>query len=472
MASSRQSDICYLDATELARRIRARELSSAEVVGHHLERVEALNPEINAIVTVAGNALDCARAADEAVARGERIGPLHGVPITVKDCLDTATIRTARGSLLFADHVPSSDATAVARLKAAGAIVLGKTNLPEFSYARESDNSLSGRTVNPWNRERTPGGSTGGEAAAIAAGLSPLGVGSDVALSIRVPAHFCGIVGLKATHGRIPFTGHWPDTLRRYWHVGPMARSVRDIALALELMSGPDGQDGYAQPIPPPKQPDEHDSLRSVRVGWLAGRGFGPVDAKTAGVIELAAAALSRLGCRVEPASIPVLEDADCNVLSATLYGAEAIPYFRRAARGRDDELHAGTRRVIAAPIPSAADYVAAELTVDRLRDALAAYFAEHDALLCPVAPLPAHEHGADELTVDGVAVPNRHTVRCTVPFNLTGAPALSVPFGRSDDGLPIGVQIVGRHFDEDTVLRLGLALERCRPEQQYRPIP
>lgn len=466
------ADISYLDATELATRIRSRDLSSVEVVRHQLRRIERVNPALSAVVTISDDALDHARAADEALARGTHLGPLHGVPFTVKDSLDTARIRTARGSRLFAHYVPSSDAVAVARLRSAGAVVLGKTNLPEFSYARESDNLVFGRTVNPWNRGRTPGGSTGGEAAAIAAGLSPLGIGSDVALSIRVPAHFCGIVGLKPTHGRVPFTGHWPNTLRRYWHVGPMARTVRDVALALESMSGPDGQDGYLVSVPPPKRPAPDASLRSLRVGWLAGCGFGPVDGDTIAAVEAAAGALARSGCRVEPARIPTLEETDGNVLSATLFGAEAIPYFRRTAQGREHELHPVMQRVIAAPIPSTAEYLAAELEVERLRDAMSQYFSDHDALLCPVAPMPAPGHGIDDLLVDGVAVPNRHNVRCTVPFNLTGAPALAVPFGWSRDGLPIGVQIVGRHFDEGTVLQLGLALERARDERPYRPIP
>jgi len=465
------TDISYLDATELASRIRSGDLSSVEIVQHHLERIERINPQINAVVTIARDAVDHDRAADAAITRGEQVGPLHGVPFTVKDSLDTAGIRTARGSRLFASHIPSRDAIAVARLKAAGAIVLGKTNLPEFSYARESDNLLSGRTLNPWNRERTPGGSTGGEAAAIAAGLSPLGIGSDVALSIRVPAHFCGIVGLKPTHGRVPFTGHWPNTVRRYWHVGPMARSVRDVALALGLMAGPDGVDGYLLPVPPPTSMGHDASPTSIRVGWLAARGFGPVDAETITTVEAAAAALSAAGYQVAPAHLPVLGDIDGNVLSAKLFGFEIIPYLRQAVGGREDELHETMRRVLSAPITPAAEYVDAQLEVERLRDALAEYFAQHHALLCPVAPMAAHAHGLDDLLIDGRIVPNRHIVRCTVPFNLTGAPALSVPFGRSRDGLPIGVQIVGRHFDEGTVLRLGLMLERSRPEKHYRPI-
>jgi aspartyl-tRNA(Asn)/glutamyl-tRNA(Gln) amidotransferase subunit A len=211
--------------------------------------------------------------------------------------------------------------------------------------------------------------------------------------------------------------------------------------------------------------------LASIRVGWLADRGFGPVEADTIAVIEAAAAALSRSGCKVEAAHIPILEHVDGNVLSATLFGAEAIPYLRQAARGREHDLHATTRRMIETPIASTAEYIAAELEVERLRDALSAYFAEYDAMLCPVAPRAAHAHGVADLTIDGRTVPNRNIVRCAVLFDLTGAPALSVPFGWSRERLPIGVQIVGRHFDETTVLRLGLALEDLRAGGLNRPI-
>ncbi|MFI6937083.1 amidase [Streptomyces sp. NPDC050287] len=202
---------------------------------------------MHGVITLLGEqALAEADRADAAVARGDDLGPLHGVPFTVKDCLDTAGVVTTRGSRLFADHVPAADATAVARMRAAGGVLLAKTSLPEFSYWTETDNLLVGPARNPWDLRRTPGGSSGGEAAAIAAGMSPLGLGSDVAISVRGPAHFTGIVAMKATHGRVPYTGHWPPVLRRYWHVGPMARTVRDIASAYRILAGPDGVDGYA----------------------------------------------------------------------------------------------------------------------------------------------------------------------------------------------------------------------------------
>src|ERR1700732_4194450 len=240
------TEIIYSDATKLAELIRAREVSPVEVVQAHLDRIKAVNPKINAIVIVADDALNAAKPAEAAVMSGEELGPLHGVPFTVKDSIDTAGVLTQRGSPIFKGRVPDTDATSVARLKKAGGILLAKTNLPEFSYWIESDNLLTGRSNNPWDLERTPGGSSGGESAAIAAGMSPLGLGTDLAISVRGPAAQTGIVSLKATHGRIPMTGIWPRVPRRFWHVGPMARTVRDLALAFSELAGPAGVDGYS----------------------------------------------------------------------------------------------------------------------------------------------------------------------------------------------------------------------------------
>src|SRR3569832_1189086 len=223
-------DIIYSDAAKLAELIRTKQVSPVEIVQAHLDRIEAVDPKINAIVTVADGALEAARAAEQAVLDGRELGPLHGVPFTAKDSIDTAGVATQRGSPIFKGRVPDADAVSVARLKKAGGILLAKTNLPEFSYWIESDNLLSGRSNNPWDLERTPGGSSGGESAAIAAGMSPLGRGTDLAISVRKPTAQTGIVSLKATHGRVPMTGIWPRAPRRVWHVGPLARSIRDRA--------------------------------------------------------------------------------------------------------------------------------------------------------------------------------------------------------------------------------------------------
>lgn len=461
----------YLDARELAQLIAGKHVSPVEVMRGHLDRITSVNPRINAVVTLAPDAEQDARRAEAAILRGETIGPLHGVPFTAKDSLDTAGVRTTRGSRLFSDHIPAMDATAVVRMKRAGAILLAKTNIPEFSFARETANLVFGRTVNPWNPDRTPGGSSGGEAAAIAAGLSPLGIGSDVAVSIRGPAHYCGIVGLKATHGRVPLTGHWPQTLRRFWHVGPMARSVRDVALALPVLAGPDGHDAYAMPLPPTHIEDDDIGLAGLRVGWLAAEGFGPVASEVAQTVALAAETLTSLGSHVEPASIRDLERYDCNALTMTLFRAEAGPYFAALVGGREEDLHAATRRYLESPVPTFDEYLAALRDLEELRHNLTTYFHDHDVLLCPVSPVAAFPHESHRVAVGEATLPARHVVRPTAPFNVTGSPAISVPFGWSAEGLPIGVQIVGRHFGEATILRVGMALEREHDATTRHPL-
>jgi aspartyl-tRNA(Asn)/glutamyl-tRNA(Gln) amidotransferase subunit A len=456
-------EIVYLDAVELAERIRTRELSPVEVVRAHRERAEAVNPALNAIVTSFEDAEERARAAESAVLAGDALGPLHGVPFTIKDAFDTAGVRTARGSRLFRDRVPDRDATVVARLRGAGGIPLGKTNTPEFALWWETDNLVFGRTANPWDPDRTAGGSSGGEASAIAAGLSPLGLGSDLGGSIRLPASHCGIVGLKPTHGRVPLTGHWPETILRFMHAGPMARTVRDIALALSIISGPDGRDWHCVPVAPPPAGLSESGVRGRRVGWLADKGFGAVEPEVAGAVAAAARALSAAGCDVEQVELPWLEAVDCNPLTMTLYGGEGTPYFGPLLAGREEELHPFVQARLGRPPAPLDEYLSAEATVEELRRDLAGYFEQHDVLLCPTVPAPAHAHGVPEVTIAGETVGARAKMRATIPFNLTGSPALTVPFARSGEGLPIGVQIVGRRFEETTVLEVGAALERAR---------
>lgn len=464
------ADLCYLDATELARRIRAREVSPVEVARAHLDRIAAVNPAINAIVTANPRALDEAKEAEAALVRGELRGPLHGVPITIKDCFDTAGVRTTRGSKLFADRVPRADATAVARLRSAGGIVLGKTNLPEFALWWESDNLVFGRTRNPWNLDRIAGGSTGGEGAALAAGLTALGLGSDVGGSIRHPAHCCGVVGLKATHGRVPLTGHWPVTLLRAMHVGPLARSVRDVALGLRVLAGPDGQDPYAVPVPLSALPEAPARLPALAVGVTWDGGAAPVDPQVRAVVERAAHRLAELGCRVEPARIPALDENDWNALTMTLYAVEAGGYLGSVIGGRMSELHPVLQRRLSFRVASLKDYQAALAECDRLKHDVAHFFSEYDLLLGPASPTPAHAHGLAELTVAGKTVPTRHVLRATLPWDITGSPALAMAFGWSEDRLPIAIQLIGRHYDEATVLSAGLALESASEVLGRRP--
>ena len=464
-------NIVYADATELARRIRAKEVSPVEVLRAHRERADALNPALNAIVTPIPDAEERAREAEAAVLRGGELGPLHGVPFTIKDSFDTAGVRTTRGSRLFSERIPARDAAVVTRLKEAGGIPLGKTNLPDFALWWETDNLVFGRTVNPWNPERTPGGSSGGEAAAVAAGLSPLGVGSDLGGSIRLPASYCGVAGLKPTHGRVPVTGHWPETLLGFMHVGFLARSARDVALALSVTAGPDEEDWHAVPVPAPAVPAEGGAVPPLRIGAVMDGLFPAVDPEVAETFERAAEALRGVGCVVEPESVRGLEAHDWNALTMNLYSVGAGPYADAVIAGRHAELHPALQRRLSVRPDSLADYVAAEYAVEELRRDLAAFFVRHDLLLCPTVPITAHGHDAAEVVIAGETFAPRVTMRATIPWDLTGSPALSVPFAWSAEGLPIGIQLVGRDFDEGTVLRAGKALEEIRGPLRHPPL-
>lgn len=457
----------YQDATALAALIRTKQVTPREVVQAHLDRISAVNPALNALVTLlADEALLAADAAGKAVLSGAPLGALHGVPFTAKDSIDTAQVLTQRGSPIFRGRIPAVDATSVARLKQAGAILLAKTNLPEFSYSTETDNLLTGRSNNPWNLARTPGGSSGGESAAIAGGLSPLGLGTDLAISVRGPAAQTGIIGFKPTHGRIPMTGIWPRVPRRNWHVGPMARSVRDVALAYALLAGPDGLDGFATL---PRHVDTGVGAtpdRPLRVGWLVEPGFGPIDAEVAATVQAAAEALHGAGCVVEPVRIPALEQEHPLDLFNQLHVMELKPAFAEATAGHEAEMFAISKAMLRTPDTALHAYVLAEQAAERLRDGFAAYFQRYDALLCPVLPLPAHAHGL----INGQPVPATFVQNATVPLNVTGLPGISLRFGTSHDGLPIGVQLVGNWWAESTVLHLAALLESVSPVRGLYP--
>ena len=447
-------ELAFAGARELAALIRARELSPVELVDVLLARIEELNPRLNAVVTLYPDAVALAREAEAALTRGDALGPLHGVPFTIKDTFDSAGVRTTRGSRLFADHVPVDDAVPVARLRAAGGIPLAKTNTPEFALWWETANLVFGRTSNPHDRLRSSGGSSGGEAVAVATGMSSLGLGSDLGGSIRLPAHYCGVVGLKPTHGRVPLTGHFPETLFRFTHAGPLARSVRDVALALAVLEGPDGADWYAMPLPPAARDDA-----TLRVGWTHAA-FGAVEDEIALAVEDAARALADSGAVVEPAEPAGFADVDANALTLQLYGVEAGAYFDELVGDRRGDLHPAMQQRLDLPRATLAEYVAAEAAVEWLRRDLASFFRRYDVLLCPTAPVVAPPHDAEEIRIGGAAFAPRVSMRATIPFDLTGSPALTVPFARSLEGLPIAVQLVGRRFEDETVLRAGAAVE------------
>jgi Asp-tRNA(Asn)/Glu-tRNA(Gln) amidotransferase A subunit family amidase len=464
----RGGELCALSATELAARIRRGELSAAEVVRAHVERAEATQAQLNAFVTLdAERALAAARRADEAQARGAALGPLHGLPLTVKSCIHVAGLRCEAGSRLRAGVVAQSDAPLVARLRAAGAIVLGTTNTPELLMAWETDNALHGRTNHPLDPARTPGGSSGGEAAAIAAGCSAGGVGSDGGGSIRGPAHFTGICGLKPTPGRIPATGHFPPSGGPFaltGVVGPMARAAGDVELLFRVMAGPDPGDVMSAPVPLREWTEAE--LQATRIGFFEDDGRTPATPETRAAVRRAAGALERAGFRVEPFRPAMLEAARqaWRVFFISM-GARAVREF---AGAREAELSPTLRDFLAIadrePPLTLERLAGAWFERDRVRAELAAAMEDFPVLLCPVCAIPAFRHGERAWQVEGVAVgylhPERDIWSYTEWFNLAGNPAAVVPAGRSPEGLPIGVQIVGRPWEEERVLAVARMLE------------
>ncbi|MGV7244835.1 amidase [Caballeronia sp. M23-90] len=466
-----KNDLFFQDATALAELIRTKEVSPVEVMQAHLDRIAAVNPKVNAIVTVADEALKIAKAAEAAVLAGDELGPLHGVPFTVKDSIDTAGVLTQRGSPIFKDRRPDTDASSVARMKKAGGILLAKTNLPEFSYWIESDNLLSGRSNNPWDLTRTPGGSSGGESAAIASGMSPIGLGTDLAISVRGPAAQTGITSMKATHGRVPMTGIWPRAPRRFWHVGPMARSVRDIALAFSILSGPDGKDAFASSTVQFDAGMGRAPARPLRVGWMVGPGFGPVDPEVAATVKAAADALKDQGVFVEHVGIPALERDFALDVFNKLHVMEMKPAFAAATAGRSqDELYKMAKTMLSLPDTSMQDFIEAEQAAERLRDGYADYFTRYDALITHVLPISAHKHGVESFVIDGQTVDATYLQGATVPLNVTGLPGLAMRFGTSKEGMPINVQVVGAWQAESTILHVASLLEAVSPVRSLHP--
>ena len=462
-------ELAFSDATELAERIRTKDVSPVEVVEAHLDRTDSVNPVLNAIVAPNESALDQAREAERAVMNGDTLGPLHGVPFSVKEVFDTEDIRSTRGSLLYADRVPETDATAVRRLKEAGAIVIGKTNCPEFALAAETVNDLFGRTLNPWNLDRTSGGSSGGEAAAISAGLSPLGIGTDLGGSNRLPSHYCNVVGCKPTHGLIPLTGSWPEIMSRRMHVGPIARSVRDIAMSLVVMSGPDNIDPYALGRGVDDMPWFGASLPPLRVGMMTEGPFVPVMGEIQDVVRKAAAAFESLGCIVEEVGfdwhdrLPIAFTMDMLIV-------EADHYFKPFVAGREDELSGSisacsTHRCRRWPIISPR-----WTSTSRSHETLPRSSPTMTCSCCRPRPSRLRHTTAPSWMYRGVPRTPGHAANITATFGMTGHPAISVPFGMSSDGLPIGVQLAAGHLNDRLLLHAAATLEAMSETATLRP--
>lgn len=459
------SDLTFLPAVYMADQIRKRIISPVELLEAHLTQIYKLNSKMNAFVQVdAERALQSAHDAETSVMQKSPLGPLHGIPISIKSSVAVAGMCCESGTRLRAGFVPAQDAPLVARLRAAGAIVLGVTNAPELLMAWETDNLLYGRTNNPWDLERTSGGSSGGEAAAIAAGMSAGGVGSDGGGSIRVPAHFCGICGLKPTPGRIPSTGHYPVSAGPFaliGVVGPMARTVADLRLLFEVMQGPDTGDTCAAPVPVRWPGDEE--IRKLKIGYFEDDGRTPVTAETREAVRAAAEALQSAGFEVERFQPEGLEEA--RQLWHKFFVVAGGMLLRPMFKGRESDLSPILKQFLES---SAAEPA---LTGDRLlhawiqRDELRARFLtqmkRYPALLCPAAAVPAFRHGERSWQIEGKSVSYLDAWSYTEFFNLLGNPAVVVPVAHSSEGFPIGVQIVGRPWEEERVLSVAAALEK-----------
>jgi len=457
------NELTTKSARELVALMRTRQASPVEVVAAHLRRIDEANPSLNAIVTIADDAIERAREAEETLIKSQDIGTLYGLPITIKDTIDTKGLRTTYGSRLCADHVPSRDATVVARLKAAGAIILGKTNTPEMAVPYETDNPVFGRTNNPHDLNRTPGGSSGGEAAAIAAHLSPAGIGSDLSGSIRVPAHFCGIAGLKPTIGRVPMDGHVPEAagaLSLGACIGPMARSVGDLSLLFQVIAEDIGADFSESSL---------DGLRGVRVAYYTDNGIAQVTEDTEKAVRAAAEILSAAGLEVIEAQPPGISHGQR--LWIELFSRAASEQLREFYRGSEDQAgplvaalleDVQERRAFEDRVHAAERLAKAVVERERLREDLLRWMMETPLILAPVGATTAFAHGAKRVDVNGKSISIFRAFSYSQTFNVFGLPAVAVPFGRSAEGLPMGVQIVGRPFAEEMVLAVAKIIERA----------
>jgi Asp-tRNA(Asn)/Glu-tRNA(Gln) amidotransferase A subunit family amidase len=462
------TDLCYIPATELAAAIRAKKVSPVEVVNAVLARIEQLNPQLNAFCLVTADAArQAAQAAEQAVMRGETLGPLHGVPVSIKDLVITKGIRTMRGSKLYEHDIPTEDAPVVERLKAAGAIIVGKTTTPEFGFKGVTDSPVTGVSRNPWQLERTPGGSSGGAGAAVATGLGPLAVGTDGGGSIRIPSSFCGIYGLKPQVGRVPV--YPASATGDLSHAGPMTRTVRDAALMLNTIAGADDRDRFSLPT---SHPDYlmavEGDIHGLRVAWSADLGFALVDPQVKQTATEAMKAFSELGCHVEETNPGFDNPAELFQHFFYVNIGAMLQDYPGYERQIDPQLLANITEVKGL---SGHGYARSLLRRNAIFEKIRRLFASYDLLLCPTVAVPPFELGLEGPTeIAGRPVDRRAWIVLTPLFNLTGQPAATVPCGFTSDGLPIGLQIVGRRFDEATVLRASAAFEAIRPWAQKRP--
>ena len=450
-------------AVELLALLRTNKISALELAEEYIRQIERLNPQINALVDFAAERVrEQARASDHSTSPK---GPLAGLPVTVKSSISTAGYRCEIGSLVNRGNIPTKDATVVARLRQAGAILLGTSNCPEFLMAYVAENMLYGRTNNPWNLDYTPGGSSGGESAAIAAGMSAGGLGSDSGGSVRVPAHFTGICSLKPTPGRIPGEGHLPPCIGPFSFlgaIGPMARTIDDVALLFHALSGQDPVDPVSPPIA--LRTPSLDEIKRLSIGYFEDDGLTPVTPETRQAVQDAVQALRNQGFDVRPFRPRGLEQA--RKLWETFFVRCGAMFEEPLVRGHDEKLSPVFRDFLArahavAPL-TAEELLNAWAEADMIRGKLLAQMQEFPLLLCPVCAVPAFRHEERSWTIDGKQVEYLDAMRYSQWFNLLAAPAAVVPVGRSPEGLPIAVQIVGRPYDDETVLALASVIDHA----------
>ena len=459
-------ELTRYSATQLAGMMRRRDVSPVEVVEAHLRRIERVNPRLNAVVTLAPDALERARAAEAALMRREAVGVLEGLPVTVKDTIETGSLRTSFGTLVRARYVPSKDAPSVARLRAAGAILLGKTNASEMALDYTADNPVFGRTNNPLDGALTPGGSSGGCAAAVGACLTAASLGSDLVGSIRIPAHFCGVTGLKPTSGRIPGGGHFPPVAGPFAlaaSLGPLARRVEDLTLMFDVLSGSKLRTLQGEG----RETDDatRAELRGQGVAWYTDDGVAAVSEATRRAVESAALALRDAGLVAFERRPPHVERGSELWLKLFSYPTEQL--VRATFAGREEEAGGSARRILEraaarASAPTIDEYFELWSERDRLRAELVEWMESAPLLVAPVGAVAAYPHDTRRVTVDAVEMSTFRAFSYAQTFNAFDLPAVSVPAGRTPEGLPVGVQIVGRPFAELSVLAAARIVEEA----------
>ena len=469
-------ELAFKTACELRGMIGAGEVSCVELTGLFIQRIEELNPVLNSYLALCPDeAMAAAHRAQELVQAGEEVGPLHGIPVSIKDLELTSGITTTLGSAMFRDRVPDMDSVVVERVKAAGAIILGKTNTPEFGLSGTTENKLGDACRNPWDPSRTPGGSSGGAAAALAAGLCTLATGSDGGGSIRIPASFSGLFGIKPSQGRVPrYGGYGFPAANHFSQSGPMSRSVADTALLLQVLAGPDPRDPVSmRETVPDFSADLASGVEGWRIAWSPDLGYAGVDPEVVRVTEMAARVFEEMGAVVEAPNL-VIDDpfqAFWDVFSTASYTS----YGHLLEEHRDDFTYYGLRAFDHGSVVSGADLSRALLRVDQLRRQMEFLFDEYDLLLTPTMAVPAFPIEQRPSIIGGKEVdPFWGYLPFTFPINMTGQTAASVPCGLSEDsasaGMPIGLHLVGPRGAEARVLQASAAFERARPWADKRP--